>query len=182
MKPAPKVALCVDLDGTLIAGDTLRLSVRLLAARRPWLLAVLPIVLLAGRPALKRFIARQVVPEPARLPWRPEVVDFVRRKRSEGRPVYLVTAADRGIAEAVAKHLGLFDGVIATDGGDNLKGRNKLKAIRKVLQDKQFDYIGDSRSDIPVFAAARSSYLVAPGATLRRAAQSAASIVHVFEP
>lgn len=175
------IPLCVDLDGTLITGDTLRVSIAMLAARRPWLLPVLPFVLMAGRPALKRFIALRVVPDPSSLPWRTEVVDFVREERGRGRPVYLVTAADRRIAEAVSGYLGLFDAAVATDGAENLKGDNKVLAIRKVLQGKQFDYIGDSTSDLPVFAAARCAYLVAPSDALRRSAESVGSIARIFE-
>ena len=109
--------LCVDLDGTLIEGDTLMISVRHLARRAPWTLLALPFVLLRGRPALKAFVARRYVPRPDSLTWRSEVVAFLREQRSQGRKIVLATAANRLVAEAVASHLGLFDGTIATDSG-----------------------------------------------------------------
>ncbi|HEX9564886.1 MAG TPA: haloacid dehalogenase-like hydrolase [Gemmatimonadaceae bacterium] len=172
--------LCVDLDGTLIAGDTLVITVRLVAARRPWLLAVLPFVLLRGRPALKRFLSSRILPDPATLPWRTQVVGFVREERARGREVCLVTAADRLVAQSVADFLPLFDRVIATDEGRNLKGSRKLAAIRKALLDNEFDYMGDSYADLPVFAAARTAYLVAPSASLCRAAESQGAVVRIF--
>jgi hydroxymethylpyrimidine pyrophosphatase-like HAD family hydrolase len=164
--------LCVDLDGTLIRGDTLRISLRLLALRSPWLVPLFPFALLGGRPALKRFVATRFVPDAARLPWREDVLDFLRAERARGRRICLVTAADRLVAESVATHLGLFDVVIATELGNNLKGARKVDAIWKILSNKEFDYVGDSMADVPVFRAARYSYLVVPGSSLRRAVRT----------
>jgi hypothetical protein len=50
--PPPEPPLCVDLDGTLIEGDTLRLSLWHLARSAPWTVLALPFLLLRGRPAL----------------------------------------------------------------------------------------------------------------------------------
>jgi phosphoserine phosphatase len=162
--------LCVDLDGTLIEGDTLMISVRHLARRAPWTLLALPFVLLRGRPALKAFVARRYVPPPDSLIWRSEVVAFLREQRSQGRQIVLATAAHRLVAEAVVAHLGLFDGMVATDSGANLKGAQKAVHIRKSLGVKDFDYIGDSTADLAVFQVARIGYLVAPSPSLRDAA------------
>jgi phosphoserine phosphatase len=161
--------LCVDLDGTLIRGDTLRISVGLLVRQRPWLLPALALALLRGRPALKRFVAARVVPDPASLPWREDVLGFIRAERARGRRVCLVTAADRLVAESVASFLGIFDLVIATDLGSNLKGVRKTEAICKTLSSNEFDYMGDSMADVPVFRAARYSYVVTSKESLRRA-------------
>jgi phosphoserine phosphatase len=178
--PDADPCLCVDLDGTLIRGDTLAISFRWLARHRPWLLAFAGITLLRGRAAMKAFVARQVVPDPGQLPWRSEVVDFLRAERARGRRVVLVTAAHRRIAETVATHLALFDGVVATDAEANVKAAHKLAAIRKLLGDKEFDYIGDSMADLVVFTAARQSYLVAPSGRLLKRARRVARLARVF--
>lgn len=172
--------LCVDLDGTLIRGDTLRISLRLLARRRPWLVPLFPFVLLGGRPALKRFVATRLVPDAARLPWREDVLDFLRSERALGRRIWLVTAADRLVAESVATYLGLFDVLIATELGNNLKGSRKVDAICKILSNKEFDYVGDSMADVPVFRAARYSYLVVPGNSLRKAVRTGCVVKREF--
>ena len=119
-------------------------------------------MLLRGRPALKAFVAHRYVPDPARLVWRTEVIAFLREQRHQGRQIILATAAHRMVAEAVVAHLGLFDGLVATDGGANLKGDQKAIHIRKSLNTNEFDYIGDSRADLAVFRVARLGYLVAP--------------------
>ena len=177
---APEPPLCVDLDGTLIEGDTLRISIRHLARRSPWVLLALPFVLLRGRPALKAFIASRYVPDPASLVWRTEVLAFLREEKSRGRRIVLATAAHRLIGEAVFTHLGLFDTLVATDGDDNVKGAMKTAQIRKSLECNDFDYIGDSAADIPIFGAARVCHLVAPSPALRAAARQVGRIGHEF--
>lgn len=172
--------LCVDLDGTLIEGDTLEISIRHLARRSPWVLLVLPFVLLKGRPALKAFVASRYVPDPASFVWRTEVLDFLREEKSRGRRLVLATAAHRLIGEAVFRHLGIFDELVATDSSENLKGGMKTAQIRKSLECNDFDYIGDSAADIPIFGAARVCYLVAPSPSLRAAAGQVGRIGREF--
>jgi phosphoserine phosphatase len=174
------VPLIVDLDGTLIDGDTLHLSLGLLVRRRPWVVPVLPFVALSGRAQLKRYVADYVTLDAGSLPYRVDVVDFVTRERATARPILLATAADRRIADSVAKHLALFDSVIASDGRHNAKGTGKLESIRAHLGDAPFDYVGDSMADVPVFRAARRSYLVCPGAALRGAVRTGCRVAAVF--
>ena len=177
---APEPPLCVDLDGTLIEGDTLLISIRGLARRSPWVLLALPFVLLKGRPALKEFIASRYVPDPANLVWRTEVLAFLREEKSRGRRIILATAAHRRIGEAVFTHLGIFDALVATDSGVNTKGAMKTAHIRKSLECTDFDYIGDSNADIPIFGAARVCHLVAPSPALRAAASQVGRIGREF--
>lgn len=172
--------LCVDLDGTLIEGDTLRISLRYLARTAPWTLLAVPFLLLRGRPALKSWVARRYVPNPAELIWRSEVLEFLKEERGRGRQIVLATAAHRLVADAVCAHLGIFDEVVATESGTNVKGREKTAHIRKCLSCNDFDYIGDSSADLPVFAAARTGYLVAPSASLSAAARSVGRIAREF--
>ena len=119
------VPLVVDLDGTLIDGDTLHLSLRVLARTRPWLVPTVPFMVLRGRAGFKEFVSRHVFLDPARLPYRDDVVEFVKRERTTGRRVLLATAANRQVADAVAAHLGLFDEVVASDGGHNARAPAK---------------------------------------------------------
>lgn len=174
------VPLIVDLDGTLIDGDTLHLSLRALARNRPWVVPVLPFMVLTGRARFKSFVSGHVSLDAARLPYRSDVVDFVKRERAAGRRVLLATAAHHQIADAVAAHLGLFDGVIASDGRHNAKGDGKVESIRGMLGDSEFDYIGDSLPDVPVFKAARKSYLVCPSPALADAVRGRCHVEAVF--
>lgn len=174
------VPLVVDLDGTLIDGDTLHLSLSRLTRERPWVVPILPLMVFAGRARFKEFVSGRILLDPASLPYRSDVVAFVQRERATARPVVLATAAHRRIAYAVARHLALFDSVIATDGGHNAKGGGKLASIRAHLGAGEFDYIGDSMADVPVFRAARRSYLVCPGTELSKAVRDGCRVEAVF--
>lgn len=148
--------LCVDLDGTLIATDTLWESILLLF--RCLNIFLLPFWLMRGRAYFKYKIAQCVSLNITTLPYYENVLTFLREEKQKGRVLVLATAANETIAQAVAKHLKLFDIVIASDIHTNMKGVNKRDALIKRFG--VYDYIGDSKADIPIFEAANKSYLV----------------------
>lgn len=151
--------IVVDLDGTLTPTDTLAESVIELAKVSPLSLLRLPLWLLRGRAAFKHAVAAHGKIAVERLPYNSGLLDYLRKEKERGRRIILATAAEKSIAEAVARHLGLFDEVIATERGRNLKGEIKLEAIRKQV-DGAFVYAGNSRSDIPIWTAAQAAILV----------------------
>ena len=161
-----RTPLCVDLDGTLIASDMLYESAALLARDRPLALLQLPAWLLRGRARFKGAIADRVLPDPETLPYRPDVLEFLRDERDRGRTILLTTASEHRCARAVADHLGLFDDVISTEGSENLKGLRKLLAIRHRLGERPFDYLGDSAADLPIWRAARRVLVASPSPKL----------------
>jgi hypothetical protein len=109
------------------------------------------------------------------------VLAFIQHERLAPRSVILATAADRRVADAVSAHLALFDGVIASDGRHNAKGAGKLASIRAHLgSDAEFDYVGDSMADLPVFRAARRAYLVCPTPALADATRRDCRVEAVF--
>ncbi len=157
------IPLVLDLDGTLVSGDTLvEAALRLLAANPLAFLGTLT----ADRARLKQRMARAVTLNPASLVYNQAVLDLAHSARGEGRPVFLATAADDGIAQAVAAHVGLFDGVLASDGHTNLKGQVKAAALVARFGAHGFDYAGDAAADLPVWAQARRGFVVAPAARL----------------
>lgn len=161
--------LAVDLDGTLLKTDVLFEGLAACLTRAPWLVLLVPLIaLVAGRPALKAMVARHAPLDPSALPFREEVLAWLRAERAEGRALVLATAAHRAPAEAIAAHLDLFDEVIATDGSENLKGARKAAALAARFPDG-FAYAGDSAADLAVWARARAIVLVdcAPDVTAR---------------
>lgn len=163
--------LCVDLDGTLIAGDLLWESFFRLLRQRPLDMPRLPLWLCSGRAALKHRIAERVRVDPAGLAFRPEVLAFLEREKARGRRILLVTASNETLARAVADHVGLFDEVIASDARTNLKGAVKRDALLAKFPGG-FDYIGDSPADLAVWPAAGKAYVVAPHPRLAARAQA----------
>jgi phosphoserine phosphatase len=142
---------------------------------------VLPFALVSGRARLKRAIADRVSLDASALPYRESVLQFLRAERAVGRRILLTTAADARIAHAVAAHLALFDGVIASDGTHNAKGAGKVHAIRRAIGDGEFDYVGDHLADLPVLRAARVGHLVAPAPALLARARAECRIERVFD-
>lgn len=71
------IPLVTDLDGTLVAGDTLVEGVKDLLARRPWMCCVLPFWVARGR----RFFKKQLAPWSAaaclRMPLNASVADLL---------------------------------------------------------------------------------------------------------
>lgn len=153
--------VCVDLDGTLIAADVMWESLLLLFKKAPFALLLAPVWLLRGRAYFKRQVATYVVPDPATLPYRKEVLAFLERSRSQGRTLVLATAADEIHARAIATHLGCFSEVLASDGRLNLSGSVKATHLRERFGASRFDYLGNDWVDEPSWAAAGRAIVVA---------------------
>ena len=151
--------LVVDLDGTLTSSDTLVESILLLLKANPLNLFRVIAWAIAGPVVLKNRVAALVSLKVASLPWRADLIEWLRQQRQAGRRIVLATAAHRSIADAVALHLGLFERVLATEGGLNLKGSNKLAAIREAVG-PAFVYAGDSAADLPIWGASTAAVLV----------------------
>jgi 4-hydroxybenzoate polyprenyltransferase len=172
-----KVPLCVDLDGTLLKTDLLWEAALALVKKNPRALVSTPLWLFAGRANLKRRIAASGAIDPALLPFRGEVLDLIKRERSGGREIVLVSAADEKFAQAIATHLGCFDAVIASDGRRNLKGRMKRDALVAKYGKGGFDYIGDHPADLEVWRDARSGFIVSHRQRLLRRAEAIGSVL-----
>lgn len=172
--------LCVDLDGTLIRSDTLVEGLaQLLGDVRSWI--AVPGALLGGRAALKRYVAGAAAIDASLLPYDERVIELIRQARAEGREVALVTAADRRIADAVARHLGLFDTVLASDGAVNLKGAAKAEALAGRYGEKGFVYAGNDTSDLAIWRRAAAAVVVNAAPALAQRAGRDAPVEAVLE-
>jgi len=154
--------LVLDLDGTTVRTDTLvENGLRVLAESPLALLWLLPGAV-RSRAALKRAMARAHPIDPKSLVYNEAVLDLARQAKAEGRKVFLVTAADQGVADRVAGHIGLFDGVFGSDGQTNLKAQTKAARLVDRFGAGGFDYAGDAEADRPVWRQARRAILVNP--------------------
>jgi len=153
------VPLVVDLDGTLTPTDTLVESIVQLGKQHPFDLLKLPFWLLKGRAEFKATIATRSSLPITNLPYRVELISYLRNEKQNGRPLILATAANSSIATAVATHLDLFDMVLASSEHNNLKGTAKLEAIQQLVG-PEFVYAGDSKADLPIWQAAQAAILV----------------------
>lgn len=153
MQDHDDVAICVDLDGTLVHTDLLHESVLALLRRNPLLLLLLPAWLLGGKARLKREIARRVQVDVTLLPYDARVLALLRE--AGARPRVLCSASDQTFVDAVAAHVGGFDAALGSDGETNLGGARKAQALVARYGERGFDYAGDAAADLPVWSRAR---------------------------
>ena len=161
-------ALCIDLDGTLLRTDLLHESILALLSRNFLYLFLLPFWLLKGKAGFKREIARRVTITSETLPYDERVLDLLRTTMQ--RPRVLCTASDALLAEPIARHLGLFEDVLASDGRINLGGRAKASALVERYGERGFDYAGNAPVDLKVWAHAAGAIVVNARPLLARAA------------
>lgn len=179
MSANSEVPLVVDLDGTLTPTDTLVESALQAIRHSPLNLVRLPLWLLQGKVAFKAKVAAQARIAAELLPYCEPLITYLTQEKARGREIVLATAAHRSVAEPVARHLGLFSRVIATDDGHNLKGSNKLQAIREQVGEK-FVYAGDCAADLPIWQASSAAILVGVPAGLARKVKAAVPIEQEF--
>lgn len=167
ISPPTILPLCVDLDGTLVKSDTLADSLCVLARTHPAALLRVPGWLLGGKARLKREVSTHAPVDAAHLPYNEALIVYLREQTASGRPLYLSTGADQHLANRVAQHLGLFDGVFSSDGVTNLTGREKLRLLESRFGRSGFAYVGNSRKDLPLLRASKGAMLANPTVGLR---------------
>ena len=169
--------LAVDLDGTLIRSDLLVESVFILIKQQPWMLFHLLLWLFQGRSVLKARIAERVDVPCKLLPYNQGLLSYLRAEKTKGRRLILATASHSKYARAIAAELSLFEAVIASDAQRNLKGSRKAEELitycnQNARAQGGFDYAGDARADLKIWAHANKAIVVGNNRKLRdKAAQ-----------
>lgn len=155
--------LAVDLDGTLMRGDVFMEAMMRFVFANPLRLPKLIGWLMRGRAYAKAQLEAATPTDPASLPYDDRVLAWLKEERARGRTIVLATAADQISAQAVADHVGVFDGVFASDGATNMKSRRKAERLTEAFPEG-FVYAGNETADLKVWAAAQRAVVVnAPG-------------------
>lgn len=160
-------AVYVDLDGTLVYTDLLVESALRFVALRPFQAYRLLFWLARGKAHLKAQLAQRVELDPSALPYNVALLDHLTRLAAQGTPLYLATAANERYADAVARHLGIFSGVLASNESTNLSSTQKLAAIQ-LCAGEDFVYAGNSVDDLPIWAHSRGALVVEGSASVLR--------------
>lgn len=158
------IPLCVDLDGTLLATDTLWEGIVVVLLRNPLMLFPMILWAMNSKARLKHEVAARSRRTAADWPYRAEVIERLNREAATGRPVILVTGAAQSVAMDVAEHIGVFSSVMHSTPDTNLTASAKRAALVARFGEGGFDYMGNSRDDVTVFDAARNGIVVAPDA------------------
>jgi len=172
--------LAADLDGTLIYSDMLWESLAVLRKRNILWMLMVPVWFLRGRAFLKQQVARRATVDVATLAYNQPFMDYLRAEKARGRRLILASASDRALVEMVARHVGLFDEVYASDGKVNLRAHAKRAALEARFGLKGFDYAGNSTKDIPVWMGARNIIVVNAPPFLVRKMRATGRVVAEF--
>ena len=178
---AASLPLCVDCDGSLIRTDLLHENVFALLKARWFMLLWLPFWLLQGKATLKRKLAEHAQVDAATLPYNEALVAWLRQEKARGRKIVLATASDVSLANRVAAHLGVFDEVMASDGGVNLAGAEKARQLSARYGERGFDYVGNSEADMAVWRQAHGAVVAGSSHGMKDRAAGVAKLLQVFQ-
>lgn len=172
--------LVVDLDGTLINTDMLHESALKLLSKNPISALKLPYWLSQGKAMLKAKLAARTSIDASTLPYNQKLLDWLNEQQKTGRKLILCTASHISIATAIAKHLNVFDEIIASDNTTNLSGEKKAQLLEQRFGLAGFDYAGNAWADIAVWKRARRAIVVNASSSLTKKAQQHCEVEETF--
>ena len=144
--------LFVDLDGTLIKEDLSDLAFIHSIKNYPFkTLFYLFIFLFKGTPYLKEKISKNFTVPFAYLTFNKAALDFVKEEKNKHTVVYLISGSHQILVNQMDKFLNLFYESFGTRDSFNMVGSNKVKFIKENLKIYDFDYLGNSHKDLPIW-------------------------------
>ena len=173
------IPLVVDLDGTLINTDLLHEALILLVKKNFLYIFICMGWLFKGKVYLKKKISSHVQVQSKLLPYNTSLLEFLKAEKNKGRKLILATASLKSQATDVSKIHSLFNEVHGTEL-INLKGKNKLEFLLREFGKSKFDYIGNSNSDLIIFASSRYSYLVNPKKSLKKKTKKISDLKQIW--
>lgn len=157
-----KNIIVIDLDGTLIKEDITILSLKLLIKKN--LLNTFRVLLWAtqGKSFLKFRLSQQINIDVKKLTYNQKVINFIKKNKKNNK-IVLSTGSYISYAKKINQHIKLFDEVLGTSKNFNNIGTNKASRLQKKFKTEQiYTYIGNSRTDIPIWNISKNSLSVNP--------------------
>lgn len=155
--------LFVDLDKTLIKSDLLYEALIYLVKTHFFSLFLLPFYLFKGKAFFKHKVCALLSLNAETLPYNKSVLEYIKKEKENGKKIILATASNECLANPIAESVKVFDDVISSNKEINLKGKNKLNRIKEYVKENNeetFSYIGDSESDVQIFAECETPVVV----------------------
>ena len=144
--------LFVDLDGTLIKEDLSNLAFLHSLKNYPFkTLIYLLVFLFKGKPYLKDKISKNFDVPFENLTYNKAAFDFIREVKNRHRVVYLISGSHQILVDQMGNYLNIFFESFGTRDNFNLVGSNKVQFIKENLKIHDFDYLGNSHKDLPIW-------------------------------
>jgi len=164
--------LVVGLDGILVKTNLLLESLFVLLKREPWTVMLLPLWLLRGPAYMRAELARRTELAADTLVYNERLLERLREEHRRGRRIVLATSTHAKHATAIARHLGVFAEVLASDATHDLTANRKLAAIADYAGGAAFDYAGGTAADLPIWRSARKVICIDASASVVSAVRS----------
>ncbi len=150
--------LFVDLDGTLIKEDLSNLAFSHSLNNFPIrTLFYLFIFLFRGKSYLKEKISKNFEVPFKKLSFNKAAFDFIREQKNSHWVVYLISGSHQILVDQIDRHLNIFFKSFGTRDNFNLVGQNKVRFIKENLKIQNFDYLGNSHKDLPIWKYTKKS-------------------------
>lgn len=157
-----------DLDDCLIKTDLLYEQWLILLKTKPLVFLISPLWLLKGRPYFKTRLSQYAPITPSLLPYREEVLKYLSAaKTDKNNELILASASPDAWVKEVSSHTGLFERAFGSTADTNLKGANKYNAIKSVVGNSSFTYIGDHSADLEIWKHSAKVVAINPSPSLR---------------
>lgn len=180
-----KPTLVLDLDGTLIRND-LTFDLLVMCARwKPLIFLVVLFKSLVSRADAKHLLAVHFLDkiDPDAQPYEPGVLSLANRFKRDGHHVELVSGSDEQLVKVFAEHNDIAFHKGSTVGV-NLTAARKAKFLSE-RHGNNYIYVGNSKSDFPVWRAGQGGYAVnapAQAYRLKRPDHSAVKVKELVAP
>jgi len=152
--------IAVDLDGTLIKTDVLFEGVVNIIKRNPFLVFLMMLWLFKGKSFFKYKVAVNSNINFDLLPQNDSVVEYLTTMKNNGYRLILITGSAKIYAEKAAERFGFFDLFFGSEIDNNLIGIMKTRLLDSTFGVGNYFYIGDSKTDIPVFNSSAKAIVV----------------------
>ena len=153
--------LAVDLDHTLINTDMILVGIKYLILRKIYLLPILLIIFFTrGRPSAKKYLYDNTEVSIEELPFNYSVINFINENCKKYTHIILISGSYYKYVNSVADYLDIFDSSIGTSITNNMISSNKTNYLKNNFNNFIFDYIGDSKKDIPIWEESRKAFVV----------------------
>ena len=156
--------LAVDLDHTLIDIDMIHYGLKHLLVKKPYLFPILLITfLIKGKTYAKKYLYDNSVFEINNIPFNKTLIEYINENKDNYDHITLISGSYYKYVQYIADHLQIFDSAVGTNNKLNMISLNKVIYLNKKFDNPIFDYIGDSRKDIPIWEQCRNILVVDHG-------------------